>query len=46
MQRLFPLRPERSKRLGELTIKIREHLRREGRFLTNYAVLDGDPTFR
>jgi len=41
-----PPGPDRGKQLGALTIEIREHLRREGRILTNYAVLDGVPTFR
>lgn len=42
------LRPgrERSRRLGEVTVRIRERLRREGRILTNYAPLDGVTVFR
>lgn len=37
---------DRRHRLGELTVKIRERLREEGRLLTNYAPLDGVPVFR
>ena len=38
--------PQRSQRLGQVTVELRERLRSDGRLLINYAPLDGVAAFR